>query len=80
MKEVRATGNTPNDNTRRFHAWVRQKLADGNYSQKDAAAYIGISRPEFTDKLNFKRGGFNLKQAMGIVDYFGESETVKNLF
>lgn len=84
MKQVRSTGNNAGDNVRRFHNWIRQKLSertDGKkFSQKEAAEYIGITQPEFSDKLNGRRGGFDLKQAMGIVDYFGESQKVKELF
>ena len=85
MKKVRSTGNNVGDNVRRFNNWIRAKLAEKNdegkrFSQKDAAEYIGITQPEFSDKLNGRRGGFDLNQAMGIVDYFGESQKIKDLF
>ena len=86
MKQIRSTGNNAGDNTRRICNWIRGKLVeygeDGKkkYSQAEAAEYIGISQPNFSEKLANRNGGFNLQQLMGIIDYFGESEKVKDLF
>ena len=79
-KQIRSTGNAPADNCRRFNAWVRECLKQQKKTQQEAAEYIGMTRPEFTDKINGKRGGFSLLQAMGLADYFGESQKVKDLF
>lgn len=79
-KRVRATGNNPADNCRRFNSWAKERMSEQKKTQKEAAEYIGMTQPEFSDKINGRRGGFSLMQAMGIVDYLGESQRVKELF
>lgn len=85
-KTVRATGNPVNDNVRRVCNWIRGKLAETDeitkkkkYRQREIAEYIGITQQSFSQKLMNKQDGFNLTQLMGILDFFGESEIIKEL-